>query len=73
MAADPIAIAPDPELAELIDDFLASQLSPRTRESYAGDLVIFLRWVAERGKHPREVSRPDVVPSGRRAGRSPAG
>ena len=60
MAADPIAIAPDPELAELIDDFLASQLSPRTRESYAGDLVIFLRWVAERGKHPREVSRPEV-------------
>ena len=49
MAADPIAIAPDPELAQLIDDFLASQLSPRTRESYAGDLVIFLRWLGERG------------------------
>jgi site-specific recombinase XerD len=60
VAADPIAIAPDPELAELIDDFLASQLSPRTRESYGGDLAIFLRWVAERGKHPRDVARPDV-------------
>ena len=60
MAADPIAIAPDPELAQLIDDFLASQLSPRTRESYAGDLVIFLRWLGERGTHPREVARPDV-------------
>ena len=60
VAADPIAIAPDPELAQLIDDFLASQLSPRTRESYAGDLVIFLRWLGERGTHPREVARPDV-------------
>jgi integrase/recombinase XerD len=60
VAADPIAIAPDPELAELIDDFLAAQLSPRTRESYAGDLVIFLRWLGERGTHPREVARPDV-------------
>jgi integrase/recombinase XerD len=60
VAADPIAIAPDPELAELIDDFLAAQLSPRTRESYAGDLVIFLRWLGERGRRPREVTRPDV-------------
>lgn len=60
MAADPIAIAPDAEFAELIDDFLASQLSPRTRESYGGDLTIFLRWIGERGKHPRDVTRPDV-------------
>jgi site-specific recombinase XerD len=60
VAADPIAIAPDPEFAELIDDFLASQLSPRTRESYGGDLAIFLRWIGERGTHPRDVSRPDV-------------
>ncbi|HET8951443.1 MAG TPA: tyrosine-type recombinase/integrase [Solirubrobacteraceae bacterium] len=60
MAANPVALAPDPEFGELIDDFLASQLSPRTRESYAGDLVIFLGWVAARGTHPREVARPDV-------------
>ena len=60
MAADPISLAPDPVLAELIDDFLASMLSPRTRESYACDLVIFLRWIADRGTHPREVARPDV-------------
>ena len=31
VAADPIALAPDAEFAELIDDFLASQLSPLTR------------------------------------------
>ena len=60
MAANPVALAPDPEFAELIDDFLASQLSPLTRSSYAGDLTIFLTWLAGRGKHPRDVSRPDI-------------
>jgi integrase/recombinase XerD len=60
VAADPIALAPDPEFAELLDDFLASQLSPRTRESYATDLAIFLTWIGGRGTHPRDVSRPDV-------------
>jgi integrase/recombinase XerD len=60
VAADPIALAPDPELAELLDDFLASQLSPRTRESYAGDLAVFLRWMAGRGTHPRAAARPDI-------------
>lgn len=60
MAADPAPLAPDPALAELIDDFLASRLTPRTRESYAGDLAIFLRWIAERGTDPREASRPDI-------------
>jgi len=58
--AGPIALAPDAEFAELIDDFLASKLSPRTRESYAADLVIFLTWIANRATHPRDVSRPDV-------------
>ena len=60
MAADPLSLASDPELAGLIDDFLASKLSPRTRESYAGDLVIYLRWLRERGKDAREASRPDI-------------
>ncbi len=60
MAADPVALAPDAELAALLEDFLAAQLSPRTRESYATDLAIFLTWLAGRGKHPREVARPDV-------------
>jgi integrase/recombinase XerD len=60
VAVDPVSPGSDPELAELIDDFLASKLSPRTRESYAGDLVIFLRWIAERGKDAREASRPDI-------------
>ena len=60
MAANPISLAPDDEFAELLDDFLASQLSPLTRSSYAGDLTIFLGWLAGRGKHPRDVSRPDI-------------
>ena len=60
MAANPIALAPDDEFAELLDDFLASQLSPLTRSSYAGDLTIYLTWLAGRGKHPRDVSRPDI-------------
>ena len=60
MAANPISLAPDDEFAELLDDFLASQLSPLTRSSYAGDLTIFLDWLAGRGTHPRDVSRPDV-------------
>ena len=60
VAANPISLAPDDEFAELLDDFLASQLSPLTRSSYAGDLTIFLTWLAGRGKHPRDVSRPDV-------------
>src|SRR4051812_14975553 len=59
MAADPIALAPDPELAELIDDFLQSKLSPHTRESYAGDLAVFPDWIGGRGKHPLEAARPD--------------
>jgi hypothetical protein len=33
MAANPISLAPDDEFAELLDDFLASQLSPLTRSS----------------------------------------
>ncbi len=60
VAANPVDLAPDAEFAGLLDDFLASQLSPRTRESYAGDLVIFLRWIGDRGKHPRDAARPDI-------------
>ena len=60
MAANPVSLAPDDEFADLLDDFLASQLSPLTRSSYAGDLSIFLTWLAGRGKHPRDVSRPDI-------------
>ena len=59
MAAHPISLAPDDEFADLLDDFLASQLSPLTRSSYAGDLTIFLG-LAGRDKHPRDVSRPDI-------------
>ena len=63
--ADPWPPTPSPspriaELAELIDDFLASQLSPRTRESYAGDLVIFLQLARRPRQAPARVARPDV-------------
>ena len=60
MAADPIALAPDAEFAELLDDFLAAQLSPLTRQSYAADLVVYLTWLRGRDKHPRDASRPDI-------------
>jgi site-specific recombinase XerD len=60
VAADPISLAPDGEFAELLDDFLAAQVSPLTRQSYAGDLAVFLTWLQGRGKHPRDVTRPDV-------------
>ncbi len=60
VASDPIALAPDAEVARLVDDFLASQRAPRTRESYALDLATFLRWLSARGTHPLEVARPDV-------------
>jgi site-specific recombinase XerD len=60
VAADPIALAPDDEVAGLLDDFLAAQLSPLTRSSYATDLVVFLTWLQGRGKHPLELTRPDI-------------
>jgi integrase/recombinase XerC len=60
VAADPVALAPDPEFAAHLDDFLAAQLSPPTRESYAGDLALFLTWLRARAKHPRDASRPDI-------------
>lgn len=59
-ASNPIDVAPDEQVAELVDDFLASQLSPLTRSSYATDLVVFLTWVRDRGKHPLELARPDA-------------
>jgi hypothetical protein len=39
---NPIAAAPDAQMRELVDDFLAAQRSPGTRASYASDLAIFL-------------------------------
>lgn len=57
---DPIAAAPDAQMRELIDDFLAAQRSPGTRASYASDLAIFLGWLAALGKHPLQAARPDI-------------
>ena len=60
VAADPLAAAPDPAVAEHTDDFLQSQLSASTRDAYAVDLAQFYLWLADRGKHPLEVARPDI-------------
>jgi len=60
VAADPVALAPDPKFAAHVDDFLAAQLSPRTRESYAADLALYLTWLRARATHPRDASRPDI-------------
>ena len=39
---DPRPLAPDEkEAATLVDDFLAAQLAPRTRATYATDLALF--------------------------------
>jgi site-specific recombinase XerD len=60
VALDPIAAAPDAQMRELVDDFLAAQRSPGTRVSYASDLAIFLGWMAARHKHPLQAARPDI-------------
>lgn len=60
MALDPLREAPDPEFAGLVDDFLAAQRSPRTRETYAANLAVFLTWLRGRDRHPLKVERPDV-------------
>jgi hypothetical protein len=59
VAANPTALAPDPEFAEHVDDFLAAR-QRRARESYAVDLALFLTWLRGGGKHPHDVGRPDV-------------
>jgi integrase/recombinase XerD len=59
-ALDPRTAAPDARVAQLVEDFLDSQISPRTRASYATDLAIFLRWLAAAGVHPLQAQRPHV-------------
>jgi integrase/recombinase XerD len=59
MALDPVRFAPV-ELSGVIDDFLAAQLSPRTRSSYRTDLAIFLRWLASRDLGVLAVKRADI-------------
>ncbi len=57
---DPRAAARDSRVAQLVEDFLDSLISPRTRASYATDLAIFLGWLARAGVHPLEAQRPHV-------------
>ncbi|MBV9197413.1 MAG: tyrosine-type recombinase/integrase [Solirubrobacterales bacterium] len=59
-ALDPARLAPDPEIAELAQDFLEAQRSPRTRRSYRTDLALFFKWLAERELHPLKATRPDI-------------
>ena len=60
MVLDPIAAAPDAQMRELVDDFLAAKRSPGTRASYGSDVAIFLGWLAARRKHPLQTARPDI-------------
>ena len=67
----PIAAAPDERVAQLVEDFLDSLISPRTRASYATDLAIFLVWLARRrapARGPAAARRPLPQPPDR-AGR----
>lgn len=59
MALDPALFAPA-ALASVIDDFLAAQVSPRTRSSYRTDLAIFLRWLKARDLDALAVKRSDI-------------
>jgi Phage integrase, N-terminal SAM-like domain len=59
-ALDPALLAPDPEIAELAQDFLEAQRSPRTRRSYRTDLALFFKWLGERELHPLNAARPDI-------------
>jgi len=59
-ALDPRTAAPDARVAQLVEDFLDSLISPRTRASYATDLAIFFAWIEGAGVHPLEAQRPHV-------------
>jgi site-specific recombinase XerD len=59
-ALDPRTVAPDARVAQLVEDFLDSLISPRTRASYATDLAIFFGWLGRAGVHPLEAQRPHV-------------
>jgi integrase/recombinase XerD len=57
---DPRPLAPDKQTATLVDDFLAAQLAPRTRTTYATDLALYLVWLQRRGTHPLAAGRRDI-------------
>lgn len=59
MALDPARFAPA-QLVSVVEDFLASQVSPRTRSSYRTDLAVFLRWLSQRELDALAVKRSDV-------------
>jgi len=51
---------PLPDPAHLVDRFLASQLSTRTRASYATDLRHYLAWTTAVGVDPLNASNDDI-------------
>src|SRR6188472_1067866 len=59
-ALDPRTAAPDARVAALVEDFLDSLISPRTRASYATDLALFFAWLRGSGVHPLEAQRPHI-------------
>jgi site-specific recombinase XerD len=59
-ALDPRTAAPDARVAQLVEDFLDSLISPRTRASYATDLALFFAWLNGAGVHPLEAQRPHI-------------
>jgi integrase/recombinase XerD len=59
-ALHPRQFAPDDRSAELAEEFLDSQLSPRTRAGYTTDLAHFFRWLRERGIQPLDAQRPHL-------------
>jgi site-specific recombinase XerD len=59
-ALDPRTAAPDERVAQLVEDFLDSLISPRTRASYATDLALFFAWLDGVGVHPLEAQRPHI-------------
>jgi site-specific recombinase XerD len=57
---DPRPPAPDQKTAALVDDFLAAQLAPRTRATYATDLALYLGWLQRRGTQPLAAGRREI-------------
>ena len=56
----PRPLAPNQKTAALLDDFLAAQLAPRTRATYATDLAVFPDWPARCDVHPLAAARPEL-------------
>lgn len=59
-ALHPRQFSPDDHTTRLTLEFLESQLSTRTRDSYCCDLAQYFRWLQENDKTPLNARRPDI-------------